>query len=153
MLHVISIVINIPARVCEGKWLYVSKCKPTGEFSLESKQMIFSPVHQSSSVIVDYRNAVWLWNCMQSELNIKFITYHMWWDFQTRLHHSGRFSHWWLYLVHTHCSHHRRNKPWSQEWCQCNKLLWMHWACCLSVQHSQHFQWHNFDIEQQHPVN
>ena len=36
--------------------LYVSKCNPADEFSLESLIMIFSPVHQSSPVIVDYLN-------------------------------------------------------------------------------------------------
>ena len=36
--------------------LYVSKCNPAGEFSLES--IIMSPVHQSSPVIVDYLNNV-----------------------------------------------------------------------------------------------
>ena len=33
---------------------YVSKCNPTGEFSFKSIKMIFSPVHQSSPVVVDY---------------------------------------------------------------------------------------------------
>ena len=34
---------------------YVSKYNRTGELSLENIKMIFSPVHQSSPVIVDYR--------------------------------------------------------------------------------------------------
>ena len=34
---------------------YVSKYNRTGELSLESIKMVFSPVPQSSPVIVDYR--------------------------------------------------------------------------------------------------
>ena len=33
---------------------YVSKCNPTGKLTLKRIKMIFSPVHQSNPVIVDY---------------------------------------------------------------------------------------------------
>ena len=49
MLHIIYL-LYILAGVCKGSG-NVSKCNPTGEFSLESIKMIFSPVHQSSPPI------------------------------------------------------------------------------------------------------
>ena len=45
--------LNMLGRVCEKKLaMFPNVITPAGEFSLKS--MIFSPVHQSSPVIVDY---------------------------------------------------------------------------------------------------
>ena len=59
---------------------------------------------------------------------LAFTTYHTWWHFQTMFHYFGTLSHLWLYLVHTHCSHHRQNKLLNQEWYHCSKPLWLCWV-------------------------